>query len=55
MHDLTRQELFDRISAMVATLANKDINDSEVIACVNGILRLYEEQQIIKEQTSEPA
>jgi len=37
---LTREQMFDRIQAMLATLSEKDINDSEVIACTNAVLEL---------------
>lgn len=40
---LNREDLFMRIQAMLATLAGKDINDSEVIACTNAIIDLYEQ------------
>jgi len=37
---LTREEVFNRIQAMVASLAEKDITDKEVIACTSAIVNL---------------
>lgn len=42
---LSREDLFMRLQAMLATLAGKDINDAEVIACTSAIIDLYEQNK----------
>jgi hypothetical protein len=37
----SREDLFKRVSAMVATISEKDINDAEVIECTNAIVELF--------------